>query len=59
MGRLEAGMVRSLKTGAVCAARACGLIPMKKCALVSTLFRFTVCGRSSLKLGRTNYVHFQ
>lgn len=59
MGRLEAGMVRSLKTGAVCAAQACGLIPIKKCALVSTLFRFTVCGRGFLKLGRANYVQFR
>lgn len=34
VGRLDAGMVRSLKTGAVRAAHAFGLIPMKKCALV-------------------------
>lgn len=38
MGRLEAGMVRSLKSGAVCAAQACGLIPMKEPALVSLDF---------------------
>lgn len=34
MGRLEAEMVRSLKSGAGCAAHACGLISMKKRALV-------------------------
>lgn len=59
MGRLEAGMVRSLKTGAVCTAQACGLIPMKKCALVSTLFQATVCERSFLKSGSANYALFQ
>lgn len=55
MGRLEAGMVRSLKTGAVCAAQARGLIPMKKCAPVQTLFslnglwaRLSENGKSSL-----------
>lgn len=58
MGRLEEGMVRSLKTGSVCTAQACALIPMKKRTLVSTLFLFMVCGRGLLKLGRANYVQY-
>lgn len=56
MGRSEAEMVRSLKAGAVCAALDCGLIPVKKCAFVSTLDWSTACGQGFLGLERANYV---
>lgn len=56
MGRLEAEMVRSLKAGAACAALDCGLIPVKKCAFVSTLVWSTGCEQGFLKLETANYV---